>query len=94
MTRMGTLFIPNTLCIIRGGPNPENARRLLDYLLTPEIEIRLAREASAQLHTSRSMVTAASHSRAGDAPRRAALLHGAPRTFDGFSARDALSCVA
>jgi iron(III) transport system substrate-binding protein len=45
---MGTLFIPNTLCIIRGAPNPENARRLLDYLLTPDVEVRLARGASAQ----------------------------------------------
>lgn len=45
---MGTLFIPNTLCIIRGAPNTANARRLLDYLLTPEVEVRLARGASAQ----------------------------------------------
>jgi len=45
---MGTLFIPNTLCIVKGAPNPDNARRLLDYLLTPEVEIRLARSASAQ----------------------------------------------
>ncbi len=45
---LGTLFIPNTLCIIRGAPNPENAHRLLDYLLTPDVEVRLARGASAQ----------------------------------------------
>jgi iron(III) transport system substrate-binding protein len=46
--QMGTLFIPNTVCIIRGSANPENARRLLRYLLTPQIEVRLARGASAQ----------------------------------------------
>ena len=42
---MGTLFIPNTLSILRGAPHPGNARRLLDYLLTAEIETRLAQGA-------------------------------------------------
>jgi iron(III) transport system substrate-binding protein len=45
---MGTLFIPNTLCIIQGAPHPESAERLLDYLLTPEVEKRLAAGESAQ----------------------------------------------
>jgi iron(III) transport system substrate-binding protein len=40
--KMGTLFIPNTLAIIRGGPNAEGARKLVDYLLGPEVEARLA----------------------------------------------------
>ncbi len=39
---MGTLFIPNTVCLIKGSPNPEEARQLLDYLLTPEVESTLA----------------------------------------------------
>jgi iron(III) transport system substrate-binding protein len=46
---MGTLFIPNTLSIIKGGPNPESARRLVDYLLSPEVEARLAVGPSAQI---------------------------------------------
>lgn len=46
---MGTLFIPNTLAIIKGSPNPAEARKLIDYLLTPEIEIALSRGASAQI---------------------------------------------
>jgi len=45
---LGTLFIPNTLCIIKGGPNAENARRLVDYLLSPTVEARLATGRSAQ----------------------------------------------
>ncbi len=45
---MGALFIPNTLCLIKGSPNPDNARRLLEYLLTPPVEIKLARGRSAQ----------------------------------------------
>ncbi len=46
---LGALFIPNTLCIIRGGPHPRAARRLVDYLLTPDVENRLAASASAQI---------------------------------------------
>jgi iron(III) transport system substrate-binding protein len=44
----GTLFIPNTLAIIKGAPHRESAEKLLDYLLTPEVERRLAAGASAQ----------------------------------------------
>ena len=32
---LGTLFIPNTLAIIRGCPHPAAARQLVDYLLRP-----------------------------------------------------------
>jgi len=46
---MGTLFIPNTLVVIKGGPNPQAARRLVDWLLRPEIEARLAAGPSAQI---------------------------------------------
>ncbi|MBN2334165.1 extracellular solute-binding protein [Candidatus Bathyarchaeota archaeon] len=33
---MGTLLIPNTVAMISGGPNPEEAERLIDYLLSKE----------------------------------------------------------
>jgi iron(III) transport system substrate-binding protein len=46
--RMGTLFIPNTLAIVRGGPNPDGARRLVDFLLSAEVESRLASSGSRQ----------------------------------------------
>lgn len=45
----GALLIPNTICIIKGGPNPIEARKLVDHLLTPEIENRLAVGSSAQI---------------------------------------------
>jgi iron(III) transport system substrate-binding protein len=45
----GTLFIPNSLGIIRGGPHPDQARRLVDWLLTLETEQRLAAGPSAQI---------------------------------------------
>jgi iron(III) transport system substrate-binding protein len=47
--RMGTLFIPNTLSIPKGCPNPEGAKSLIDYLLSPEVEKRLAEGPSAQI---------------------------------------------
>lgn len=45
---MGTLFIPNTVCIIKGSPHPREARRLVEYLLGPEVETMLARGPSGQ----------------------------------------------
>jgi iron(III) transport system substrate-binding protein len=48
-SRLGTLFIPNTVAVIRGGPNPEGARRLVDYLLSAEVETKLAQSASRQV---------------------------------------------
>lgn len=47
--QMGTLFIPNTIAIIKGGPNPSGGRRLADALLTPDVESRLAAGPSAQI---------------------------------------------
>jgi iron(III) transport system substrate-binding protein len=47
--RMGTLFIPNTVAIIRGCPNREGARKLVDYLLSAEVEKRLAESPSGQI---------------------------------------------
>lgn len=46
---LGTLFIPNTVAIIKGGPHPDEARKLVDFLLSPEVERRLARGPSAQI---------------------------------------------
>jgi iron(III) transport system substrate-binding protein len=45
----GTLFIPNTISIIQGGPNTDNAKALVDYLLSPEVEAKLAQCPSAQI---------------------------------------------
>src|SRR5262249_31188877 len=47
--RMGTLFIPNTLCIRRGCPNRRGAEKMIDFLLSPESENRLAEGPSAQI---------------------------------------------
>jgi iron(III) transport system substrate-binding protein len=47
--QIGTLFIPNTLAIIKDSPNPEPAEELVDYLLSPEVERALAAGPSAQI---------------------------------------------
>lgn len=62
-TPLGTLLLPNTLGLIRGGPNAAAGLRLIEYLLRPELEAELARSASAQipLHPRAGMA-----SRAGD----------------------------
>ena len=46
---LGTLFIPNTLAIIKGGKNADAARKLVDYLLSPQVEAQLAQGRSAQI---------------------------------------------
>lgn len=46
---MGTLFVPNTLCLPEGAANPGAAQQLLDFLLSAEREDRLAMGASAQI---------------------------------------------
>jgi iron(III) transport system substrate-binding protein len=44
-----TLYIPNTVAMIKGCPNPEGAKKLIDYLLSEEIELKLAKSASGQI---------------------------------------------
>lgn len=41
-SRLGTLFIPNTVAMIKNCPNPEAAKTLIDYLLSAEVEKKLA----------------------------------------------------
>jgi iron(III) transport system substrate-binding protein len=46
---MGTLFIPNTVAIIKGCPNPDGARKLVDFLLSGDAERQLAEGPSGQI---------------------------------------------
>jgi iron(III) transport system substrate-binding protein len=47
--QLGTLFIPNTLAIVKGCPHPAAARKLVEFLLSPAVEEKLARGSSAQI---------------------------------------------
>jgi len=51
---IGTLFIPNTVCVLANAPHPDAAKQLVDYILSAEVEEHLAKSRSAQipLHTS------------------------------------------
>lgn len=45
----GVLMMPNTLVLIKNSPNPENGKKLIDYLLSREVEAKLAASRSAQI---------------------------------------------
>jgi len=46
---MGTFFIPNTVCLIKNSPNQENGKKLIDYLVSEEVESMLAESESHQI---------------------------------------------
>jgi iron(III) transport system substrate-binding protein len=56
---LGTLFIPNTLAVIKGAPHEEAAKALADYLLSPEVESALAEGPGAQIPLLMSTATSA-----------------------------------
>jgi len=59
-SELGTLFIPNTLAMIKGGPNPKEAtEQLANYLLSPIVEETLANGPSAQIPLNLKTKTAA-----------------------------------
>lgn len=46
---IGTLIMPNMVCLIKNSPNQENGKKLIDYLLSAEAEKSLAWAACAQM---------------------------------------------
>src|SRR5205085_3000329 len=46
---IGTLLIPNTTALLRGAPHPDQGKRFLDYLLSVDTELALARLPTHQL---------------------------------------------
>lgn len=46
---LGTLIIPNSVAVIRGSKNLESAKKLVDYILSPLVEAKLAAGRSAQI---------------------------------------------
>jgi iron(III) transport system substrate-binding protein len=47
--QMGLLVIPNTVALIKGAPHPEHGRELIEYLLSPEVEEKLAKSEAGQI---------------------------------------------
>ena len=46
---VGCMVVPNAVVFIKGGPHPENAKKLIDYLLSKETERKLAFADCAQI---------------------------------------------
>ena len=47
--QLGTMFIPNTVSILKRAPHPELAQQLVDFLLSAKVESMLAQGPSAQI---------------------------------------------
>ncbi len=46
---LGCFIVPNVVVLIKGGPHPKEAKKLIDYLLSKEVEKRLAFADCAQI---------------------------------------------
>lgn len=46
---IGVPVMPNMVSLIAGAPHPEEGKRLIDYLLSPEVEQRLAESEAVQI---------------------------------------------
>ena len=45
----GTLFMPNAVALIKNAPHPELAKKMIDFLLSPEVEEMLAKATCKQI---------------------------------------------
>jgi iron(III) transport system substrate-binding protein len=45
----GTLLLPNTIALVKGGPNPALGKKLVDFLLSRKVEEMLAAATAAQV---------------------------------------------
>lgn len=59
-SRLGVLIIPNAVALIRGAPHPEEARRLMSYMLSPQVERALENGEGAQIPIRNGLGTPAS----------------------------------
>jgi iron(III) transport system substrate-binding protein len=65
---VGTMLVPNTVCILASGPHQDAARKFVDWVLRPEVEAELAASRSAQVPV-RPSVARPSHVRSGESFR-------------------------
>lgn len=47
--QIGTLVIPNSVMLIKGAPHLENAKKFIDFLLSKEVEAKLAQSKAVQM---------------------------------------------
>ena len=46
---LGVPVMPNMVSLVANGPHPDEGRRLIDYLLSPDVERQLARSEAVQI---------------------------------------------
>ena len=46
---LGCFIVPNAVLLIKGGPHPQTGKELIDYLLSPATETKLANSDAAQI---------------------------------------------
>lgn len=46
---VGTLVMPNAVALVKGAPHPEPAKKLIDHLLSRQVEEQLAKSTAAQM---------------------------------------------
>lgn len=63
---LGTLLIPNSIMLLADAPHPENAKRFIDWVLSKELEERLANSRSAQIPVRRDVPRPAHVGKIGD----------------------------
>lgn len=80
---LGTLVLPNTVMLIRGAPNADEGAALINYLLSPEVENRLAEGGGAQIPLNRLSTSTPRVGRLGDADITPVDLRAAARAFPG-----------
>jgi iron(III) transport system substrate-binding protein len=84
--QLGTLFIPNTLAVIKGAPHLKEAEKLADYLLSPEVEEALAKGEGAQIPLLKSTGAPARVETPKTVHPMAADFEGAVKLWDAVSA--------
>ncbi len=47
--QLGTMLIPNSVAVVKGGPHPDAAKKLVDFILSEEVEGLLAASKAAQV---------------------------------------------
>jgi len=47
--QLGTMVLPNTVCLLKDSSHPEQAKKLIDYILSKEVEEALANGLSRQI---------------------------------------------
>jgi len=83
---LGTLFIPNTLAILKGAPHAAAAEALADHLLGPEVEAALANGPSAQIPLNRRTAAPARVETPKTVHAMAADFEAAAARWDGIAA--------